>query len=55
MVYHSDAVARGANGRAFIIGDLPFGAYQQNPAAGLRSRRRLLATAPHGQAGKAGR
>ena len=43
MVYHSEAVARGANGRAFIIGDLPFGAYQQNPQQAFAAAARLLA------------
>lgn len=43
MIYHTEAVARGANGRAFIIGDLPFGAYQQNPQQAFASAARLLA------------
>jgi len=43
MIYHSEAVARGANGRAFIIGDLPFGAYQQNPQQAFAAAARLLA------------
>ena len=43
MVYHTEAVARGSNGRAFIIGDLPFGAYQQSPQQAFASAARLLA------------
>lgn len=43
MVYHTEAVARGAGGRAFIIGDLPFGAYQQDPRQAFASAARLLA------------
>lgn len=42
MVYHTDAVARGANG-AFIIADLPFGSYQESPVQALASSSRLLA------------
>ena len=29
MIYHTDAVARGAADKAFVIADLPFGSYQQ--------------------------
>lgn len=43
MVYHTEAVARGAGGRAFIVGDLPFGAYQQSPQQACASAARLLA------------
>lgn len=43
MVYHTEAVARGAGGRAFIVGDLPFGAYQQGPRQAFASAARLLA------------
>ncbi|MDP2431435.1 MAG: 3-methyl-2-oxobutanoate hydroxymethyltransferase [Pseudomonadota bacterium] len=43
MVYHTEAVARGAGGRAFIIGDLPFGAYQQSPQQAFAAAARLLA------------
>jgi len=43
MVYHTEAVARGAGGRAFIIGDLPFGAYQQSPGQAFAAAARLLA------------
>jgi 3-methyl-2-oxobutanoate hydroxymethyltransferase len=43
MVYHTEAVTRGAEGRAFIIADLPFGSYQEGPVQALRSSSRLLA------------
>ncbi len=43
MIYHTEAVTRGAGGRAFIIGDLPFGAYQQSPQQAFASSARLLA------------
>ncbi|MDP2833719.1 MAG: 3-methyl-2-oxobutanoate hydroxymethyltransferase [Pseudomonadota bacterium] len=43
MAYHTEAVARGAGGRAFIIGDLPFGAYQQSPQQAFAAAARLIA------------
>jgi 3-methyl-2-oxobutanoate hydroxymethyltransferase len=43
MAYHTEAVVRGAGGRAFIIADLPFGSYQQNPQQAFASAARLLA------------
>jgi 3-methyl-2-oxobutanoate hydroxymethyltransferase len=43
MVYHTEAVVRGANGRAFVIGDLPFGAYQQSPQQAFAAAARLIA------------
>jgi 3-methyl-2-oxobutanoate hydroxymethyltransferase len=43
MVYHTSAVARGASGRAFVIADLPFGAYQTGPARAFESSARLMA------------
>jgi 3-methyl-2-oxobutanoate hydroxymethyltransferase len=43
VIYHTEAVARGAQGRAFIVGDLPFGAYQQSPQQAFASAARLLA------------
>jgi len=42
MAYHTEAVARGANGRAFIVADLPFGAYQQSPQQAFAAAARLL-------------
>ncbi|THF61486.1 3-methyl-2-oxobutanoate hydroxymethyltransferase [Pseudothauera nasutitermitis] len=42
MVYHTEAVARGCT-RPFIIADLPFGSYHENPAQAMRSAARLMA------------
>src|SRR5450759_748650 len=46
MVYHVGCVARGAK-RAFLIGDLPFGRYQENPEQAFRSAARLMAAGSH--------
>ena len=43
MIYHTDAVARGAAGKAFIVADLPFGSYQTNPEHAFTSAARLMA------------
>lgn len=43
MVYHTEAVARGVGGRAFIMADLPFGSYQADPATAFSAAARLLA------------
>ncbi len=43
MVYHTEAVARGVGGRAFIMADLPFGSYQAGPTAAFSAAARLLA------------
>jgi len=43
MIYHTDAVARGAAGKAFIVADLPFGSYQKNPEQAFDSAARLMA------------
>jgi 3-methyl-2-oxobutanoate hydroxymethyltransferase len=43
LVYHTEAVVRGAGGRIFVIADLPFGAYQQSPQQAFASSARLLA------------
>ena len=40
--YHVECVARGAD-RAFILGDLPFGSYQESAQQAMRSAARLLA------------
>ena len=40
--YHVECVARGAR-RAFILGDLPFGSYQESPQQAMRSAARLIA------------
>lgn len=42
MVYHTECVARGAQ-RAWIVSDLPFASYQENPAQALRNAARLMA------------
>ncbi|KAF7599295.1 MAG: 3-methyl-2-oxobutanoate hydroxymethyltransferase [Candidatus Dactylopiibacterium carminicum] len=42
MVYHTECVARGTQ-RAWVITDLPFGSYQENPAQALRNAVRLMA------------
>ncbi len=43
MVYHTEAVARGVAGAAFIMADLPFGSYQPGPEAAFAAAARLLA------------
>ena len=43
MAYHTEAVARGAGGRGFIIADLPFGSYQASPTQAWHSSTRLMA------------
>jgi 3-methyl-2-oxobutanoate hydroxymethyltransferase len=43
MLYHTDAVARGADGKAFVIADLPFGSYQQSPQQAFAAAAQLLA------------
>lgn len=43
MIYHTEAVARGARGQAFIVADLPFGSYQPGPQQAYASAARLLA------------
>ncbi len=40
--YHVECVARGA-ARAFILGDLPFGSYQEGAQQAMRSSARLMA------------
>ena len=41
MVHHAAAVARGAR-NALLVGDLPFGSYQESPEQALASAARLL-------------
>ncbi len=45
MAYHTACVARGLGGqsRPFLITDMPFGSYQENPAQALRSAVQLMA------------
>lgn len=41
MIYHTEMVARGAR-RALVVGDLPFGSYEEGPEAALRASARYL-------------
>ena len=41
MIHHVKAVVRGAQG-ALVIGDLPFGSYNESPAQAIRSATRLV-------------
>lgn len=41
MIHHVKAVARGTE-RALVIGDLPFGSYNEGPAQAIRSATRLI-------------
>ncbi len=43
MAYHTEAVARGVAGKAFVVADLPFGAYQKGPAQAFDASARLMA------------
>jgi len=42
MVYHTECVCRGTK-HAFVLSDLPFGSYQENPAQAMKSAVRLMA------------
>ncbi len=42
MVYHTECVARGCT-RPFLITDMPFGSYQENPEQAMRNAARLMA------------
>jgi 3-methyl-2-oxobutanoate hydroxymethyltransferase len=42
MVYHTRCVARGSK-RALVVGDLPFGSYQQSPQQAFENAARLMA------------
>lgn len=46
MQYHTRCVAKGAN-KAYIVSDMPFGSYQQNPEQALRNATRLMAAGAH--------
>jgi len=46
MAYHTRCVARG-NQHAWLIGDLPFGSYQQSPAQALASATVLMQAGAH--------
>jgi len=41
MIHHVKAVVRGAH-EAFVIGDLPFGSYNEDPSQAIRSATRLI-------------
>ena len=45
MAYHTGCVSRGLGkgGRPFIVADMPFGSYQENPAQAMRSAVPLMA------------
>ncbi len=43
MVYHTEAVVRGAANQPFIVADLPFGSYQKSPQQAFDSAARLMA------------
>ncbi len=43
MIYHTDAVVRGAAGKAFVVADLPFGSYQLSSGQAFESAARLMA------------
>lgn len=42
MVYHTRCVVRGSS-RALVVGDLPFGSYQQSPQQAFQNAARLMA------------
>jgi 3-methyl-2-oxobutanoate hydroxymethyltransferase len=46
MQYHTRCVAQG-NKNAYIMTDMPFGSYQQNPEQALRNAARLMASGAH--------
>jgi 3-methyl-2-oxobutanoate hydroxymethyltransferase len=46
MVYHTECVARG-NRAAWVVGDLPFGSYQESKEQALRSATTLLQAGAH--------
>lgn len=46
MQYHTRCVAAG-NKNAYIVTDMPFGSYQQNPEQALRNAARLMAAGAH--------
>ena len=46
MVYHMACVARGAK-RAFLIGDMPFGSYQESAEQAFRNAALLMAAGAH--------
>jgi 3-methyl-2-oxobutanoate hydroxymethyltransferase len=50
MCYHTESVTRGirrVQGTAWVIGDLPFGSYQESPEQALRSATALMQAGAH--------
>ena len=46
MEYHTRCVARGSQ-KAFIVADMPFGSYQENPQEAFRNAARLMSAGAH--------
>lgn len=46
MEYHTRCVARGSS-KAFIVADMPFGSYQENPQEAFRNAARLMSAGAH--------
>jgi 3-methyl-2-oxobutanoate hydroxymethyltransferase len=46
MVYHTQCVARKTN-RALVLGDMPFGSYQQSPQQAFGNAARLMSAGAH--------
>ncbi|MFT4171370.1 MAG: 3-methyl-2-oxobutanoate hydroxymethyltransferase [Rhodocyclaceae bacterium] len=46
MIYHTQCVARGAK-RAWIVADLSFGSYQEDPSQAMRNAAALMAAGAH--------
>lgn len=46
MIYHTECVARGSK-QAFIVADMPFGTYQDNPQEAFRNASRLMSAGAH--------
>ena len=46
MEYHTRCVARGSS-QAFIVADMPFGSYQENPQEAFKNAARLMSAGAH--------
>jgi 3-methyl-2-oxobutanoate hydroxymethyltransferase len=46
MIYHTECVARGSK-QAFIVADMPFGSYQNNPQEAFGNASRLMRAGAH--------